>query len=555
MTRTLVAERSFFVFFMPVLSALTRRFALIAPLLGVGISFALPPYGMSFVLVPLWSLFAFFIGVMPSLTKAFYVGWLFGVGYFGSSLYWITHSFAFGPAMFAPLAIPSVMLMVALLSLYVAFACVIICALRRSFRLSSIRYVTMFAAVWTLVEMARGFLFLGFPWNINALFLSSYLPLLQGASLTGVWGVSFLVTWVSCSLAACLSFDDKKEHAVHVAMPPLLVMLMMSAAVVYGAWFWGAQRMETALGVHDDIRLHMVQGNIPQGEKWDVTLREKHHSRHLRMSIDDDVFSGELGALQVESTESQGRRIIIWPETAITTYPDRVQSYLDIASLLRPGDMLMSGAIHREVNSDGKTTSWNSLFVFNADGRVEEIYDKVRLVPFGEYVPTWHYFPLHKVIDGFHNFAAGEGRRTLVVSDHIPPLSPLICYEAIFPHDATVSIRQSKRPQWLVNITNDAWFGDSIGVTQHFFASRMRAIEEGLPMARVANTGISALIDAHGRILHHIPVETAGVIRHPLPKPLHERTFYSAYGNAPVLLFLLLGLAFLITPIHPPLRR
>ena len=227
--------------------------------------------------------------------------------------------------------------------------------------------------------------------------------------------------------------------------------------------------------------------------------------------------------------------MVIWPETAIPYRVFRDRDTVDalVAAAVPPGGVLMAGAVTSENDGTG-AQFFNSLVVFDDRRELIAVYDKHHLVPFGEYVPLRGVLPIDKLTPGTTDFTAGPAPRTLDL-DGIPAFSPLICYEAIFPTEA---VAPDERPAWLLNITNDAWFGNSSGPYQHLASARLRAVEQGLPMARAANTGVSAVIDAAGRYVARLDLEQEGVIDARLPPPLVP-TIYSLWGNWTLLAILL----------------
>jgi apolipoprotein N-acyltransferase len=276
-----------------------------------------------------------------------------------------------------------------------------------------------------------------------------------------------------------------------------------------------------------------MQPNLQQDEKFNYSAKDAVMSRYLRLS---DRATGPRSNGIKDVTH------LIWPESAfpffLTREPDAMKQ---IADLLAPGAVLITGAARAPDTPPGEhvTRAYNSIYVIGHDGSIEGIYDKVHLVPFGEYLPFQSLLErigLRQLTKLRGGFLAGDRRRTMKVPG-APAMLPLICYEAIFPGEA---VPPGQRPGWLVNVTNDAWFGISSGPYQHFQQARVLAIAEGLPMVRAANDGISAVIDPLGRIVRALPLGAEGVLDSGLPSPLSE-TVYSRYGNLPALALLLLG--------------
>jgi len=266
-----------------------------------------------------------------------------------------------------------------------------------------------------------------------------------------------------------------------------------------------------------------VQANIDQRLKWEESERVNTLKKYLALST-------QAGAAPVTH--------VVWPETALPYFLSTEPELLRIlAQVVPPGGMLLTGAVRVDPPTVRPQQVWNSVHAIDEQGRVVATYDKFHLVPFGEYVPLRNILPLDKITPGTSDFAAGPGPMTLIVPG-LPPVSPLVCYEAIFPGAVTPS--SGPRPAWLLNVTNDAWFGDSAGPRQHFASARLRAIEEGLPLVRAANTGISAVVDPYGRVRAQLDLGRQGVIDSPLPEAL-PATLYARWGNAVLLLLLLIG--------------
>src|SRR6185437_12316950 len=251
----------------------------------------------------------------------------------------------------------------------------------------------------------------------------------------------------------------------------------------------------------------LVQGNVAQGQKWDRALMMSIFDRYLQLTREGIARAGAAGT------------VVVWPETASPFLLARDAPARQAISEATNGAPALIGAVRFDADDRPR----NSLFALVDGGTIAAVYDKWHLVPFGEYQPNWLPLGIQVVPGG--GFARGPGPRTLHVPG-VPPVGPLICYEAIFPGDAADA---ADRPEWLVNVTNDAWFGNSAGPRQHLAAARARAVEEGLPLLRAANTGISAAFDAHGRELGRIAIGQAGTLVVPLPLPLPP-TLFARFG-------------------------
>jgi apolipoprotein N-acyltransferase len=293
-------------------------------------------------------------------------------------------------------------------------------------------------------------------------------------------------------------------------------------------------RLPPESALESDIRLRLVQPNVPQSLKWDPVQREANLGKTVALA---------------RSPGLETRTAVIWPETAVPFVVTDFNEYgpglrQTLATATPPGGYLLTGAPRAERDAEGRLKLWNSLHVVNESASLVATYDKFHLVPFGEYVPLRSILRFAKVTVGTVDFSPGPGLETLTVPG-LPPASPLICYEAIFPGRVTAS---GLRPAWLLNITNDAWFGMSSGPYQHFTAARFRAVEEGLPLVRAANNGISAVVDGYGRVVAQLGLGETGVLDASLPPPLGA-TVYSRLGDLALLgLAAILGmLALLLT--------
>jgi apolipoprotein N-acyltransferase len=286
----------------------------------------------------------------------------------------------------------------------------------------------------------------------------------------------------------------------------------------------------------DGVRLRIMQPNLQQDEKFNYAAKQKVMRQYLELS---DRATGP------QSTGMRDVTHLIWPESAfpflLTREPDALAQ---IASLLPQGAVLITGAVRAPETAPGVAPggAYNSVYVIDHDGSILSVYDKVHLVPFGEYLPfqslleSLGIMQLTKLPGGF---IAGDRRRAQSVP-RAPRFLPLICYEIIFPDEA---VPRGERPGWLLNLTNDGWFGYSSGPYQHLQQARVRAIEQGLPLVRAANTGISAVVDPLGRIIKSLPLSTEGVLDSALPRridpPLYVRTGDGVVG-------LILGAALVI---------
>lgn len=458
------------------------------------------------------------------LRAAAAIGWWFGFGYFLLGLYWIGFAFMVEADKFAVFMPFAVVALPAGLALFIMAATM----LARLFWWSGYRRIAVLAFFWTVFEWLRGHVFTGFPWNLIGDSLTASQGLMQWAALTGVYGLSLITVLI---VAAPASFDPRNnthEESASASGQSWLVPLGALAALLL-LWVGGAARLglaapEPSVGPETTM-LRLVQPNIAQTEKWKPESRLAILGEFLRMSA----------APTPEAPQGLGHKsIVVWPESALAIFLAREPYVLSAISRILPqGALLITGSVRGEPGPDSPPDTlqffYNSLYAVNSDGRIVATYDKFHLVPFGEYLPFHRWLSrigLHKLAKLQGSFDTGPGPVTLTLPG-APSASPLICYEIIFPGQV---VSPSARPGWIVNVTNDAWFGTSSGPYQHLSQVRLRAVEQGLPVARAANTGISAVVDAYGRIVASKALNTGGVIDAPLPAAL-DPTPYSRFGD------------------------
>ena len=438
------------------------------------------------------------------LRQAFGIGWAYGFGFFLVGLHWIGYAFLVDPDAHA-WELPFVaVLMPGGVGLFFA-AGTFLCML--SWR-PGVQRIFLFALIFGVIEWLRGHILTGFPWNLPAYGWGASLAVLQSASVFGAYGLSLLTLLFGASLAALARGKDVQARWLPAGMTLFFIAL----------WADGESRLlmapnDTVPGVH----LRIVQPDTPQPEKYVAQFM----TRNWRRMIDLSERPSQIAPTH-----------IIWPEAAaippirsvaLARVPEALK---DIAQLTGDSKVLLTG----EVRIDGEGASahfYNSFAMFGTHGNLLGTYDKFHLVPFGEYLPfedTLRSIGLTEIAANT-GFSSGPGPETFSVPG-APPVGPLICYEVIFPQAVT----GEPRPSWLVNMTDDSWFGPNAGPMQHFLIARVRAIEEGLPIARAANSGISAVIDAYGQVRARYDLGLRGVIDSDLPVAL-PATPFARYGN------------------------
>ena len=475
--------------------------------------------------VMVWLLDGSGAGALGGIGSAAIAGWCFGFGYFLAGLYWIGFAFLVDVKTFGWLMPFAVVGLPAALALFPALGFSLAQALRTR---GPSRLLTLAVAL-TASEWLRGHLLTGFPWNAFGYAVTGSLTLAQSSALVGVWGLTFFGVYLFASPAVLA--DDPIDHG-RAWLAPMLALGVLVALAGYGA----VRLAQAPTSFVSGVRLRIMQPNVPQDDKFNYAAKQQVMSRYLALS--ERAGEGGSGG-SVDATH------LIWPESAFPFFLTREPEALaQITALLANRAVLITGAARvAETEPDTQTLrAFNSIYVINRDGSILAVYDKVHLVPFGEYLPFQDFLEslglmqLTKVQGGF---LAGDHRRALALKD-APPFLPLICYEIIFPDEA---VPKEERPGWLLNVTNDGWFGNSSGPYQHFQQARVRAIEQGLPLVRAANTGISAVVDPFGRIVKELPLGVEGVIDSGLPQPI-EPTLYLRGGD--VLVKILFGVALLV---------
>ena len=487
------------------------RRGLVALLLGASLAAALPPFhALPAALVSLTGLVWLLDGAADA-RRAWFDGWAFGAGFGAAGLYWIANALLVDAARFGWLVPLALAALAAGFGLFPACACVLAQRVR-----PGVPRILAFAAAWIAIEWVRSWLLTGFPWNLLGTAFAFSTELLQAAAWGGPWLLSALLLAVALAPAmAVAALPRRRRQALPVGLGASLALLAL-------LWGLGALRLAAhPVAVREGITLRLVQPAIEQRLKWRPELRDAHFATHVALSL---------------SPSATAPTAVIWPEAAIPwsllAAPER---RAEAASPLSGDAVLLAGAIRWRRDAAGESRPLNALVALDRRGDIAAGYDKRHLVPFGEYVPLRRLLPLDKLTPGLVDFAAGRSTRALRVGA-LPPLRALICFEAIFPAE----IRgDGAPPAWLLNVTNDAWYGVSSGPYQHFTAARLRAVEQGLPLVRVANNGISGVIDPLGRVLVFLPLDAVGALDAPLPRPLASSTLYARWGDGTLPLSLL----------------
>ena len=456
-------------------------------------------------------------------------GWCFGFGYFFFSLFWIGEAFLVEADKFAVLLPFAVTLLPAGVALFWALAS----AVARRFWLPGIARVLILAVTLGAAEWLRGHVLTGFPWNVLGYALTAPDTLMQSAALAGVYALSIAAVVIFAAPLVLMADGRETWRAIAWAVVPLTVLWS------YGAWRLPAGPAETVAGV----KLRIVQPSVPQREKWLPEFQGRIFQDHLALSRTNPAG---------ESDDLKDITHVIWPEAAMPFLPlQHPEALAAIGDMLPDGRQLITGALRLAKAGEAGTAGagsgqgFNSLMVFKDDGALAAVYDKIHLVPFGEYLPfeaVLGALGLMQLAHGHGSFLAGQVPRPLLTIAGLPPVSGLICYEVLFP--GTI-VQGAERPGVLLNVTNDGWFGSTIGPPGHFHQARVRAVEEGVPLVRAANNGISGVIDPFGRVIEIMDLNKRGVIDSPLPAYTWP-TPYSRTGDLGFILIAMfsIGLAF-----------
>ncbi|EWY42385.1 apolipoprotein N-acyltransferase [Skermanella stibiiresistens SB22] len=491
---------------------------LTAALLGGLATFALPPaYAVPVLLLAFPGLLWLLDGAATK-RSAFLIGWWFGFGHFLLGLYWISFALLTDIARFwwmMPFAAAG---LPALLAIFIGAATLCLHVLARRLALRGLARVLALAMLWTVAEYLRGHVLTGFPWNLIGYSWVGFPPVLQSVAVIGTYGLG-LVTVAVAGLPALLG--DRSESRRR-AMGSIAAGLLLVALIGAAGWVRLSQSDGPTV---PGVTLRIVQPNIAQTLKWNPAERARNFERLLELTAEPPA-PGAHSSTQLASTQVTPTHVI-WPETAVPFFLERdAAARQAIGSVTPSGGAVITGAPRVRTETDGTNRFWNSLHAVDGSGALLASYDKFHLVPFGEYMPLRGILPVASIAAGATDFSAGPGPATLEIPG-LPPFSPLICYEVIFPARVKDA---SRRPDWLLNVTNDAWYGISAGPHQHFAIAQARAAEEGLPLVRAANTGISGVIDGYGRPTAYLELGSRGVVDAALPKAL-DNTPYGRMGD------------------------
>ncbi|MGD9637806.1 MAG: apolipoprotein N-acyltransferase [Alphaproteobacteria bacterium] len=498
----------------------------LAGFLGAASNLSFAPYNHTAVIFIALSVM-FFILKNKNIKQRFLLSWTFGFFHFAFGTYWIINALMKDdtiPLLVMPLALGGLSL---LLGLYPALA-----FLGSSFFKNNAAKAFAFSGLWTLLEWVRSWLFTGFPWNPLGSIFAAKDETIQAASIFGVYGLSLITAFTAAISVYLYDLDIKSKIEKSMRYPLIKYLAAVFTPfcllffILYGYGYVRLKCNPTTYFENTNIRI--IQPSIDQKLKWDRASIENNFLSHLELNL-------ESGA--------EKNNAFIWGETAspYDLNQDEYNRYRAIQTL-PINSLLITGIIR-----DDGSNYYNSMTVISKEGKVIDYYDKTHRVPFGEYVPFRSFRPIGKITEGYVDLGKGAGAK-IITTDILPPFTPIICYEVIFSGEIKP---KGLQPSWFLNITNDGWYGQSSGPYQHLAAAKMRAVEEGIPLVRVANTGISCIIDALGRVLKQIPLNTKDFADSSLPQPV-KQTAFNLFGNKIPLFMaffmLVIATVFLIKP-------
>lgn len=442
---------------------------------------------------------------------AFSAGFIAGFIYFLGTLYWVVNAiYYYGPLPFS-LSLMILIGMIMILSLYVGVFGLLYNHISRMLSLPSSMLAPI---VWTSLELVRTYILSGFPWSSLGYSQYRFLPIIQVAEITGVYGISFLIVMVNGMVVDLLSqirfYNPKSEIPCEKFQIPILSLSLSFLLIALGYGYWRLNELSDG----KELKVAVIQGNIEQDKKWDPIFQREVFDTYLRLT--NDVLKGSPD-------------IIVWPETATPFYFGRDRAYTDeLISFVKGNKIYLLFGSPRVKSFEKKEYSLaNSAYLISPTGDISGPYDKIHLVPFGEYVPMKRVlFFVNKLVEGIGDFTAGDSYE--VFETEKGRFGVVICYEVIFP--GLVRKFVDRGAEFMITITNDAWFGKTSAPYQHFSMAVLRAVENRVAIARAANTGVSGYIDSKGRILRMSEIFHEGRYLENLRTEI-GKSFYTRHGD------------------------
>ena len=485
--------------------------------MGVIAGISLPPLNLFFLLPIAFATIIRMTDFCQTKKAAYWVGFWFSFGFFLSSLYWISFAVLTDSKFiwlfpFALFGIPII------LALFNALLFPIYIAVIESS--SAIKKIFVFTSLWCLFEYLRGFIIFWFPWNFIGYAFTISNSILQITSIIGILGFSFFVVLWASSFHILMLTGDKDDFVKYFKF------FLTTNIILVLFYLFGKVVLYNKKTEFTDAVVRIVQGNSPVGTEANKE-QDKNLENYLKITT-----SKSLDVIDY----------IIWPEGSVNSFVYNNASVRErLSSFLVEEQILITGSVRFE-RVEGKLEVFNSMIILNSRGGAS-YYDKNYLVPFGEFNPIKLLLPIPAIVNQLQDFSRGDGIETLKPSPVAPPFSPLICYEIAF--SGKITNTELLRPEWILNITNDAWYGFSSGPFQHLDIAKVRAIEEGMPVVRAANSGISAVFDSRGRLIAKTKLFKEQILDFKLPKK-QAMTLFSFYGNYPFIVLISLFLLFVI---------
>ena len=469
------------------------------------------------------------------LGPAFRIGWAFGTGWFLASLWWIGAAFLVDVKEFGWLLPVALTVMSVGLGLFHGLAT----ALARLLWSEGPARVAALAVGFFVADWLRGHVLTGFPWNLIGYGFAANAPMMQVDALLGGYGLTLLAVFVFAAPAVLVRARRADRR--------FLAAIAVVYAAVVGGGYWHLRTTPTEFV--PDLRFRIVQPAIDQWAKWRPEFKTETVEKYVELSarpvldaagrpLPSGLRAGAQGARGIP-----GITHLVWPESAFPfVLANEPWALSTIAQLIGDRTTLFTGAVRGEAPAAGEVRHrwYNSIYAIGRDAEILAAYDKAHLVPFGEYLPfqeTLESLGLRQLTKLRGGYSSGPGIRTLTVPG-VPAFGPLVCYEIVFPGEV---VDPAQRPEWLLNVTNDAWYGLTPGPWQHFHQARLRAVEEGLPVVRAANNGVSGIIDPQGRVVAELTLGAVGIVDGDLPRPAAP-TVFARWGSKPALVLAFVAL-------------
>ena len=450
--------------------------------------------------------------IISRFWSGFKPGFWFGFGYFVGGIWWVGSALLVEADEFAWALPLAVFALPAVLACFWGSAT----GIARIFWAGNARRLFLLAACFAIFEYLRGHVASGLPWN-SISYAAYFTPVtMQSASVLGIYGMTAFAVFTYSALGIIVP-SAKAQTGMRIPVLGLALVFVISH-VGFGIW----RLPDEPSPINPEVTMRLVQPNIAQADKWQPEKEAEIFNKLMSLSTSQGP-TGRVGL--------SGTKLLIWPEAAFPfILTERRDALSSIAAMLPPETTLLTGALRVEAaaSGDGRPFVFNSVYAVDTDGEIVSASDKVHLVPFGEYLPFQDLAEsvgLQQLTQLKGGFEPGSRRQT-IFQENIPGFLPLVCYEIIFSGDLFTG---QKRPEWILNLTNDAWFGNTPGPYQHARQARLRSVEEGLPLVRAANSGISGVFDAYGRQKLQLSLSRAGVLDAPLPMKI-EPTIHARYG-------------------------